>query len=259
MKVVLICGTGRSGTTVFGRAISHLLGAFNVGELIYLNSRSLNSDQLCGCGKSFSQCDFWSNLLRSDPAFAKNAAIVESNARWRFMPAFILNLIGLKNQRTRSAAAALSAMYKIIAEQSSSKTIVDSSKMIPYAFLMMNTKIDVDYLLVVRNLSDVVRSTQMAKFVPEWGREDRLHKRSAAYYTAEWLAFLVFLCVIRLARRRSFFLGYKRYVVDHVPINKRIWSRARSIDFSKPVDVESQHDVGGNPNRFAQTIQLKRL
>jgi hypothetical protein len=257
MKIVLICGVGRSGTTIFGRAIAHVLGAFNVGEMIYLRSRSIDGNQLCGCGERFSDCGFWSDVIRADPGFAESARIVESHARWRYLPALVLNLIGLRNERICQAAEAVKAMFATVGQTSGATTIVDTSKTIPYAFLLMNTGLAVDYVLVVRDVRDVVHRTQKFKFIPELGREDRLHKRSSSFYYLQWLVVLVFQLVIRSIRRRARFLGYNAYVIDHLRINRRLWQEAEPVDFSQPVQVPRQHDVAGNPSRFGQTIQLK--
>ena len=258
MKVVMICGAGRSGTTIFGRVIAHTLDAFNVGEMIYLRSRSVDRNQLCGCGDSFSDCSFWSAVMAADPEFANNARIIESNVRWRYLPAFILNLVGLKNELTRRATKAITSMYTTVAQHSGVETIVDTSKTIPYSFLLMNTTLDVDYLLVVRNVNDVVRSTQKVKFIPELGREDRLHKRSSWFYYLQWLLILGFQGLIRTVRRRSIFVGYRHYVNDHVRINRAFWPHSAPISFDEPVQTCPQHDVAGNPSRFGEIIQLKQ-
>jgi len=62
VRVVLIVGGQRSGSTLIARIIGESPGAVALGELWYLWQRSVVEDRLCGCGNRFSRCEFWQRV-----------------------------------------------------------------------------------------------------------------------------------------------------------------------------------------------------
>jgi hypothetical protein len=59
MRVLLIAGLGRSGSTVLGRLLAQLPGFTVVGELGLLWRNGFVDDVLCGCGEPIQACAFW--------------------------------------------------------------------------------------------------------------------------------------------------------------------------------------------------------
>src|SRR4051794_27676515 len=62
MRVLFLAGLGRSGTTLLERALGELPGVQPLGEVIHLWQRSLVDDEPCGCGRAFSECEFWQGV-----------------------------------------------------------------------------------------------------------------------------------------------------------------------------------------------------
>ena len=63
-KVILICGPGRSGSTLLDRTLGQCDDFFSVGELMYIWQRGLTENQLCGCGEAFKSCEFWTSVIK---------------------------------------------------------------------------------------------------------------------------------------------------------------------------------------------------
>ena len=56
--VLYIGGDGRSGSTMLAALLGNHEGFFPIGEFRKV-WRALTNDELCGCGESFSRCEFW--------------------------------------------------------------------------------------------------------------------------------------------------------------------------------------------------------
>src|SRR5262245_25734123 len=59
-RVLLIVGSGRSGSTLFERALGGVAGVAALGELVHMWDRAVRDDELCACGQPFGSCPFWS-------------------------------------------------------------------------------------------------------------------------------------------------------------------------------------------------------
>ena len=55
-RVLLLAGSGRSGSTVLANILGSVEGVFCGGEIRYLWERGLQDGRLCGCGRAFGQC-----------------------------------------------------------------------------------------------------------------------------------------------------------------------------------------------------------
>ena len=63
LRVVLVAGAGRSGSTLLTLMLGSLPDAFAVGELRYLWERGIVEQRLCGCGQPVPECSVWSKIL----------------------------------------------------------------------------------------------------------------------------------------------------------------------------------------------------
>jgi len=59
MRVLLIAGLGRSGSTVLGRLLAQIPGFTMVGEIGLLWRNGFVDNVLCGCGQPIRACAFW--------------------------------------------------------------------------------------------------------------------------------------------------------------------------------------------------------
>src|SRR3954453_12253516 len=63
LRVVLVAGSGRSGSTLLTQLLGSLPDTFAVGELRYLWERGVVEHRLCGCGASLPDCPLWQQIL----------------------------------------------------------------------------------------------------------------------------------------------------------------------------------------------------
>src|SRR5215510_6114841 len=64
VKVLFIAGSGRSGSTLLDMLLGQIGGFHSTGELRFIWSRGIGQNQLCGCGKPFRECEFWTEVVK---------------------------------------------------------------------------------------------------------------------------------------------------------------------------------------------------
>src|SRR5205085_11955382 len=135
-QVLLIAGSGRSGSTLLDLLMAGVDGCTAVGELRYLWQRGVVEDRLCGCGERFSACPFWQAVMArafgdTPPDPHRMIALQDRGTRMRQIAANAVS-------RTRAAhrleeyPQVLADVVRAIAEVSGAGTVVDSSKLPPY-------------------------------------------------------------------------------------------------------------------------------
>ena len=134
VKVLYIGGFGRSGSTLVERILGQLPGFCSAGEIVFLWQRGLLENQLCGCGATFSECDFWTRVGKT--AFggwdqvdaAEMLALQREVDRNRYIPAMVAPRLrpGAKPALARYTAA-LSSLYQGIREVSGARVVIDAS------------------------------------------------------------------------------------------------------------------------------------
>jgi sulfotransferase family protein len=135
--VVLIAGSGRSGSTLLGDALAQAPGAVHVGELRFLIEEARCGERLCGCGERVADCGLWRSvrpraLPEGSPDARELAAFSAAAMRYRPRSLWRLYRQGRTaapvDARAARYAAALGRFYESIAEATGASTIVDSSK-----------------------------------------------------------------------------------------------------------------------------------
>jgi len=142
--VLLIGGTGRSGSTLLHRLLGELPGFVAVGELRYIWSEALGENRYCGCGARFLDCPFWSKVGsrafggwdRIDPN--QVMAQERSVSRHRHIPLLAMGgaTPGRYARRLDGYLGSLAPMYDAIREVSGADVIVDSTKDAAYAHVL---------------------------------------------------------------------------------------------------------------------------
>jgi hypothetical protein len=165
--VLLIGGTGRSGSTLLDRLLGEIPGFAAVGELRYIWSEALADNRYCGCGTPFLECPFWSEVGsrafggwdRIDPRSA--VTLERSIARHRHIPLLAMGGAGSARHAGRLGRylAMLGPMYEAISEVSGARVIVDSTKDAAYAHVLRRMPgIDFRVLHLVRDSRGVAWS-----------------------------------------------------------------------------------------------------
>lgn len=185
MKLLYIAGTGRSGSTLLERMLAQAGPVHPLGEVAHLWNRGVAEDQLCGCGRRFSACPFWSEVTRLafddlDPEDGRRLAELRVRAVAR--PGSPLHLMPALLERARAADRAeyrrqLARLYRAAAQVSGADVLVDSSKYPGDAMVVRDlaaSDLQVYVLHLVRDSNAVVHAWQKRKRRPEihWHEED---------------------------------------------------------------------------------------
>lgn len=136
IDVLVISGSGRSGSTLLLRVLGSLDGFCAIGELNNLWEQSIMNNGLCSCGRPFHNCEFWCAVM--DDAFGgvdhvdahHMIALRNSTVRAKYAPFLVQSKIRTESFqcRVREYADALETIYQSIHKVSGCNVIVDSSK-----------------------------------------------------------------------------------------------------------------------------------
>jgi len=148
MKIVAICGSGRSGSTLLSLLLSQHESVFNLGQLRHL-WRSFERNELCTCEQNLPACEIYGQVLTATSdlatmqglakAFCKDA---EGRSDWSAPD----TRSGLQ-ERHRVFLEQLASALDRIAERTSASTFVDTSKISEMA-LAFDLLPDVDLYLL---------------------------------------------------------------------------------------------------------------
>lgn len=170
ITILYIAGQGRSGSTVLSAMLGTHSGFWPVGEIRGV-WQAIRTDELCGCGRRFSECAFWhevgdrafggwenvdsEHMIRVDAGFARHRSV---------------HRLLLPPLRTRAAdslrayAEVLTGLYAAVKQVSGCSVIVDSTKDPPYAFILREVEsVDLRVVHLVRDSRGVAYS---------WAKED---------------------------------------------------------------------------------------
>jgi hypothetical protein len=175
-RVLYIAGSGRSGSTLLERMLGNVPGFLPAGELKNIWARGFGDNQLCSCGTPFLECDFWRSVVRDafgdriPPSHASLARFDRERVRYRYVP--LAQSARLRSKRFAAELAeyetTVRPLYLSLAERPGVSAIVDSSKNIPYAFLLAAmSQIEVHVVHLVRDSRAVAYSWQKRVRRPE--------------------------------------------------------------------------------------------
>lgn len=266
-RVLLIVGSGRSGSTLFERALGGVPGVVALGEVVHLWERAVRDDELCGCGRPFGECPFWSGVgcrafggwdrVDVDETIRRRHEVV----RTRRVPQLLVNSPSARWRTERTALARdFGAVLRGAQAESGARLLVDSSKMPAYAALLMRSEVDLRCVQVVRDPRGVANSLNKSVSRPEVDNGvDLMHRTGAAESALWWSAFDVLAGVLR-ARRWSRFttVRYEDFVADPRGTVSQVLDFAGrpaspgDLDHVEgdKIQLDPNHQVAGNPVRF---------
>lgn len=266
-RVLLIVGSGRSGSTLLERALGEVPWVTGLGEMVHLWDRAVRDDELCACGRRFSGCDFWQSVGarafggwgRGDPTrlIAARHAVV----RTRRLPALLSTHPSApwREQRDRLVEATQAVLAAAMAE-SGARLVVDSSKIPAYAALLGRADVDLHCLQVVRDPRGVAHSLAKTVARPEVTEgTDLMHRTGAVESALWWSAFDVVGAALRARPGTSWStVRYEDFVADPRSTVARVLDEAGHP--ATPADLAhvhgdrlqlgTTHQVAGNPVRF---------
>jgi hypothetical protein len=262
--VLLVGGSGRSGSTLLDRLLGELPGFVAVGELRYIWSEALGRNRYCGCGARFLDCPFWAEVGsrafgswdRIDPS--QVVALERSIGRHRYIPFLAMGDAAPSRYSTRlgSYLGSLSPVYEAIRQLSGADVIVDSTKDAAYAHVLRQMPgVDFRVVHLVRDSRGVAWS--WAKVVQS-DPEHYMRRFSPRVSALRWVGYN--LMVESLGR-----FGIPRLLVRYEALvaNPQAALTAIASFAGRPLDPEAlafldgnraslgaHHTVAGNPMRM---------
>lgn len=268
-KVLYIVGWGRSGSTIIDNLLGETDGFFTAGELGHLWQRGLIEGRRCGCGEVLTDCDVWSQVLRTafgdgyrstldaQALVAWRREAVRVRHSWKLLQHTPGEPVG--NPALGPYIAAVDRLYRGIAATTGARVIVDSTKRpSDAALLRLLPNVDAFYLHLVRDPRAVAYSWRRRKAQLDRNRIADMEAHSPTSSTISWLGWNLAAEALRRRHdaRRSLLLRYEDFVARPRPTVQRIvdlvGESPESLPFEndRTVRLGRNHTVSGNPDRF---------
>jgi hypothetical protein len=264
VNIISIGGASRSGSTLLAVLLGGVNGFVAVGELRYIWSRGYLRNELCSCGQPFRECDFWRAVLEDAYGAVDKVPIAEVTSLHRSV-AQVWHLPLLMSPKRASRFEVrlgdylghLENLCRGISKISGAKTIVDSSKLPSYCYLLSRlSDVDVQLLHLVRDSRAVAFSFMRRRRKPEvHDREEYMRRFSPLRSARDWDLLNVGMELIRRSNVRCDFVRYEDLVNDLSSVlTNLLQNYGEKIDLPSNGEVRlpSTHMVAGNPLRFQQ-------
>jgi hypothetical protein len=262
-KVLFIAGPGRSGSTLLDMLLGQINGFCSTGELRFIWKRSFGQNQLCGCGKPFRECEFWTDVVREafggfDNVDHERLEGLRYSAEHRVSNGVSINDSGDLRVPYQEYFEACSTLYQAIHRVSGCEFIVDSSKNIANGFLL-STLPDIDLFTVhlIRDSRAVAFSWQREKLRPEIHWEQKfMSQRGILKSASRWNSRNMLAQKLKHASKKYTFLRYEDLVNDPQKMLAKLLTDLEigwdSLDFLSGchANLKPSHTVSGNPVRF---------
>ena len=246
--------------------MSQVAGHVSAGEIVHLWVRGLSADELCGCGRSFHDCPFWSEVGRVGFGGWENIrseGVVELQDRVdrnRYIPFMLFPRLSRRYQRDLTRyTSLLERLYRAIAAVGEG-VVVDSSKHASTAFLLRRVpSVQLLVIHLIRDSRGVTFSLSKRVPRPEVVEGDAFMHRAAPWRSAvEWMAFNGLFHVLRMTGTPTLRARYEELVLDPVRTVRAVLTAearpgdAADLDFIEgaTVNLDVDHTVAGNPMRF---------
>lgn len=277
-RLVYLAGSGRSGSTLVERTLGAVPRWVNVGELIELFRKPSVASELCGCGASFAECEFWSAVGQlafggwSAEVSTRIAGLQRTLSRQRYLPRLLVTRDTSDSSfasSLREYGAVYDRLYDAIAEVAAADVIVDASKW-PGQALALRRSLDrpTSLLHVVRDPRGVAYSwakTDVSR--PQAaGSASSLATHSVTATARRWLAFQAEIEMIRPVFESSARLRYEDFAADPAGELDRAFtclgyplSAAQLVHVrGATVELGPSHGIAGNPSRFTHGLVAVR-
>lgn len=267
-RVLLVVGSGRSGSTLVERALAGVPGVAGLGEVVHLWERGVRDDELCACGAPFGGCPFWQGVGRRafggwqhldvDEVVHRRHEVVRTR---RIAPLLTTGPSAHRRSERELHAAEVTAVLAAAQAESGARLVVDSSKMPAYAALLMRADVELCCLQVVRDPRGVACSMRKAVQRPEVvDGADLMHRTRPAETALWWSVFDLLSVGLRRVGGVPFVtVRYEDFVADPAATLgdvRDVAGLGRTPGDLAHVNrdriaLRPTHQVAGNPLRFA--------
>jgi hypothetical protein len=270
-KVIFIAGPGRSGSTLLDMLLGQVDGFYSTGELRFIWSRGFGQNQLCGCGKPFRECEFWTEVVKE--AFGRFEEFDYARIEELREPAerSVSKRLSFHSESELLASYkeyfdACSNLYGAIQKISGCEFIVDSSKNTAHGFILANIpQIDLFTLHLIRDSRAVAHSWRREKIRPEiyWERK-LMGQRKIITSATRWNYLHKLAEKLRYTSKQYTRLRYEDLASNPKKSLSGVFTdfgiEKPSLDFVDGLhaDLKTSHTVSGNPVRFTnKEIKIK--
>ena len=270
VRVLLIAGLGRSGSTLIDRALGQPAACLSLGEVVRLWERGLRENALCACGSDFRSCAFWGPV--GDAAFGGwdrldadvILALQRRVDRTRFIPQMITGLGRRYRRAQRDYAQVLTKLYRGFVDTTGARLVIDSSKDLSTTFLLRSIPgIELKVVHLVRDPRAVAYS--WTRHVSKPGAGAEMDRYAPAVVGLRYLFTNVMLHLLTLLRTPRRFLRYEDFVAHPAAATAELlgFAGATPADLGfiegTTLHLDPHHSVGGNPMRFSRGAVEVRL
>lgn len=263
-NVLLLAGSGRSGSTMLANVLGSVDGVFCGGEIRYLWERGLRDDRLCGCGVPFRQCPVWRAVLAEaalplDPDHVgRTIALARRAGRVRQVP----RLLGPGGRRLLDHLgrypAEVASLYPAVATVTGCGLVVDSSKLPAYGWLLDQLPtVRLSIVHLVRDPRAAAYSWQRRKPLADGAASPIMQRQSPAKSAALWDVWNATAIALWRDSGRYLRVGYEDFVRRPRLWTERILALAgHDADLDavfageRTVRIRPSHTVAGNPDRL---------
>lgn len=268
LKVVLIAGWGRSGSTLLEAIVAQDDTFVALGEVRSLWQRGYLSNTLCGCGVPFTECPFWQKV--DDAAFGgldrdearRIRGLNKEALRAASIPRLLLRR---RSKRIVEYQDLLRHVFRTALDTSGASVVLDSSKDGVYGLMLARMPgVELHIVHLVRDSRAVAFSWRRKVVRPEIHWETRLQPLlPVARSGIVWFYFNLVAATLRFFSRSYHFVRYEDFVADpasavaQVRINLGMDPAGWPVLDDHHIELPVVHQVAGNPGRFkGRSVEL---
>lgn len=260
MKVLLVVGSARSGSTILGNVLGSIEGFCHLGEIQRIWQRGLLENWLCGCGKRFLNCFFWTAVLESAYGRLESARVQEiEDLRVQVHRQLTAYRGEIDSPETREYEGQLEKLYRAIAAVSSCSVLIDTSKTAAHGWSLERVRgVELRLVHFVRDPRAVAYSWSRKKALPDSTNHRYMNQRNVEEASSIWntsnlrAEWLVQHAGPRATRiRYEDFAASPRAAVQHVVALLSETGRVPDLDGGL-ARLKPCHTISGNPGRFEQ-------
>jgi hypothetical protein len=271
VKVLFIAGPGRSGSTLLDMLLGQINGFFSTGELRFIWSRGFEQNQLCGCGKPFRECEFWTEVVKE--AFGRYEAVDYARIEKLREPAGrrVFKWLSFKSKPEQLTPYkeyfdACRNIYQAVHKISGCEFIIDSSKKTAHGFILANIpQISLFTVHLIRDSRAVAFSWRRAKVRPEIYWEQKfMAQRKIISSAIRWDFTHTLVEKLQHSSNHHALLKYEDLVKNPkrslLGLLTDLGIEQRTLDFIDGfhANLRTSHTVSGNPVRFTnKEIKIK--
>ncbi len=271
-KIIYICGSGRSGSTLLDIILGNQKESVSVGELNFLH-RFAEGSEFCACTQTFNNCDFWPTIVTKWQELSSEKEPLETLKKYQnIFERFKTAHKGIYHYLTKSPSYKhychlVKTLYQAITETSGQEVIIDSSKNPLRAFYISSIKdLNFNVLHFIRDGRGVAYSLSKAyeKDVKK-GIQTQMHPKPIWRTALFWMIVNLISHLVGLRYPKKYirvfyedFLKDAPHLLDRLSNHFSISYDEIKTNLKEEKSFKTAHNVAGNRLRMNGAIKLKK-